>query len=149
MIELLSKHGGQLAMLAIVFGSVGLLVFVHMRKGNPFVFYDMMLDPVTRKASVDSCITLFFAILSAWYIVYKTMHPTAGDVGALLIQVLSVFLLFRGAHQGIQAYAAKPPPPPAAPDQIRQQVNVIPDAPTLVAPTETLPSAVTTSRVTK
>lgn len=135
-------HVSQFALFAIVAVSIGVLVYFHMRRGNPFSIYDLLLDPITKKASLDSCVTLFFAVLSAWFVVFKAQHPDAGNVGGELVQILSVFLIYRGAHQGIQAYAAKPPPPPPVPDQVRQQVVVTPDAPTIAA--DKLPSAVTT-----
>lgn len=147
--ELLSKiNPGQLSLAVLIAVSVGVLVYAHMRKGNTFSFYDMMLDPVTKRASLDAVVTLFLAGLSAWYVAYKAMHPAAGNVGTELTSILMIFLVYRGVHQGIQAYAAKPPPPPPASDQIGQQVIVTPDA-APAAPAGKLPSAVTTSRVTK
>ncbi len=136
----------QLSLFAIVVASIVVLIWFHLRRGNTFIFSDLLIDPVTKKASIEAIVTLFFAILSAWYVVIKTMNPAAGNVGPELVQILMVFLVYRGVKQGIQAYKDKPPTPPPMPDQIEQQVLVTPNA-AGQAPKAKLPSAV--GRVTQ
>lgn len=90
-------------LLALFFG---VLVYFHFRKGNTYSVVDILLDAKTGKASLDAHVVLFFAGLSAWYIVLRTLEHE--DVGRELIEILGIMILYRGAKQAIQAYRDRP-----------------------------------------
>jgi hypothetical protein len=100
----------------------GVLAFIIMmawfqQKRTEYDFLDTLMDYSGSKprASLDNHITFFFALLAAWYIVVKTLYPAAGNVGADLVQILLVFLVYRLGRQGVAAWRTKEPPTYMAP----------------------------------
>lgn len=102
----------------------GLLIRWHYSRQSKFDLTDAFLDQKTNRASFDSIITACFAILAFWWVVTETLGGNK-DAGSRLIDILGIFILYRGAKQAIGAYESKPPTP-AVPigDNIAQQVVV-------------------------
>lgn len=95
-------------------------------KKNPFDLTDAFLDQRTDRASFDAIITSCFAILAFWYVVTETLSGNK-EVGGKLVDILMIFVIYRGAKQAVNAWQDKPPAPtvlvpPAAGDNIAQQV---------------------------
>jgi hypothetical protein len=116
---------------------IGLIVWFQFSKAKTrYDFIDVLMDfsGHTPRASLDNHITLFMALLAAWYIVVKTLYPAAGNVGADLVQILLVFLVYRLGRQGVQAWTNKPQAPPAPPQPGgNMQINA-PNADTVNVP---------------
>lgn len=99
----------------------GLLVFVvwfHYRRGAEYDVLDILIDQQTRRASFDAHVTLIFAALALWWVIDQTM--AGEDVGGRLIEILMIFVIYRGAKQAIAAYQNRPqvvvPPIPDPPN---------------------------------
>lgn len=115
----------------------GLLVFVvwfHYRRGAEYDVLDILIDQQTRRASFDAHVTLIFAALALWWVIDQT--EKGEDVGGRLIEILMIFVIYRGAKQAIAAYQNRPqvvvPPIPDPPSVTVNQnaggVNPKPDA---------------------
>lgn len=105
---------------AVVFATllltlIALSFYFQMKRGNGFDILDALKDPVSKKTSLDALIVVFFALLSAWYVMRETLndqHP-----GSLLIQIITIFVIYRGAKQALDVWGQKPPPLPPPPQQ--------------------------------
>jgi cbb3-type cytochrome oxidase subunit 3 len=116
------------------------------RAKNKFDLTDAFLDQRTNRASFEAIITACFAILAFWYVVTETLNGNK-EVGGKLVDILMIFVIYRGAKQAINAYQDKPSAPtvvvpPAAGDNIAQQVIQGDAQPTNRAPDMPEPPAI-------
>jgi hypothetical protein len=79
-----------------------LLLWALNRGDSPYFFRDLLLDTATGRASLDKHILLFFAALSCWYVVTRTLNDN--EVDTVLLGVLGIFVVQRGATQAINAF---------------------------------------------
>jgi hypothetical protein len=103
-----------------------LLIKWHYSKASRFDLTDAFLDQRTDRASFDAIITACFAVLAFWYVVTETLEGNK-EVGGKLVDILMIFVIYRGAKQAINAYQDKEPAPVIVPtpgDNIAQQVKV-------------------------
>lgn len=93
-----------------------LLWKMQSRRDNSYDALDMLIDERTGKASLEAHVTLVMACLAGWWIVTRTLAGV--DVGERLIDVLMIFVIYRGVKRGIDAYSARaaPPEPPEVPE---------------------------------
>ena len=86
------------------------------RPNNTFTIVDMFTDPYTNKASGAATVYIFFAGLSAWYIVRTVTH--GGDAFNAIMGILTIFIVKAGADRAISAWGNRRPdmaPPPDSP----------------------------------
>lgn len=119
-----SAHWWLVLVTLLVIGFVFVIVWFQWSKRNDYDFLDSLKDPLTGKASPDPLIVYAMAGLAGWYVVVKTLNPAAGSAGSELVNILLIFLVYRGAKQGIEAWKIKPPAPPALPQPTGDNVGV-------------------------
>lgn len=145
MIDLPPFNGLAVALIVLALLLTWFIVHFQMKGGNGYNVLDVLKDHATDKASLDAHVVAFFSVLAAWYIVSNTLRGL--DVGSELIQIILIFVVYRGAKRGIDAYAGKPPALPALPalpSPIGQQVVNMPDGSDLSKAVNATPGAQTT-----
>lgn len=101
----------------IALGVGGLVVLVGLwaaqRSKHPFDIRDVLMDPATGKASLNSLLIAMMGGLSIWLVVDRELGGGRPDdgVAALLPTILGVFVGGRVLAQGISAYKATQPGP--------------------------------------
>ena len=68
-----------------------LLVWHVHRSKSAFDFADLLIDPVTNRASLANVTLIFFAALSAWVVVDRELRNLPA-VDTILIAVLGIFV---------------------------------------------------------
>lgn len=84
-----------------IMGAV-LLWRVQKNQDNEYDVTDILLDPNTRKASLDKHVLLLMALVSAWSIIVLLLRDK--PIETLLLGVLGVFVVQRGVRDGIEAF---------------------------------------------
>ena len=85
-------------------GALYLLWRFHVGDSS-YDFADLLLDHTTGKASLDKHILAAMAVLAAWVVVIRTWQGK--DVDTLLLGVLAVFVVQRGATKLIDTMGTK------------------------------------------
>lgn len=98
MLEWIMEHTHAYAVwLALILVFFGVLIWrVQKDPEQPYDIVDILLDPVTRKASLDKHVLLLMTMLSAWVVVVLTLKDK--PVETLLLGVLGIFVLQRGVR---------------------------------------------------
>jgi drug/metabolite transporter (DMT)-like permease len=93
---------------------------------HPFDLRDTLMDASTGKASLNACVLVLFAFISAWVIIDRE-NDGKDDVGGILAMVLGIFVAGRVVAQGIAAY--RPIEPGATVEQttVRKETTVTAD----------------------
>lgn len=82
---------------------------------NDFDLLDTMRDERTGKAGQSELLVYIMAVLAIWWVVTQTIKGK--DVGEHIIQILMIFVVYRGAKKFAEVWRDKPiagaaPPPP-------------------------------------
>ena len=110
----------------------GLLWQMQRDKMSTYDALDMLMD--NGRASLESHITLIMAGLAIWWIVTETL--AGKDVSETIVQVLLIFVVYRGAKKIIDVVGSRSAmPSPDVQQDIQQQVVLeAPKAPTVPRP---------------
>jgi len=87
-------------------------------KANPYDFKDILLDPLTHKASLDKHVLSLMAMLAAWAVIGMVM--AGKDIETLLLGVLGIFVLQRGVRETVTTLKGTDPPWDATKDLDRR-----------------------------
>lgn len=74
---------------------------------NTFAAVDLVVDPYTNKASAAASVYMFFAGVSAWYIIRTVTH--GGNPETTLLGVLGIFIAKGAGDRAIAAWGNKTP----------------------------------------
>jgi hypothetical protein len=112
----------------------GLLWQMQRDNRSSYDALEMLMD--NGKASLEAHITIIMAGLALWWLVSQTQ--AGKDVGDKLVDILMIFVIYRGAKKAIDAYSKRPVE--QQPDmEIGQQVIVTPDTPAVPAARQVRP----------
>lgn len=114
----------------IALGVGGLVVLVGLwaaqRSKHPFDIRDVLMDPATGKASLNSLLIAMMGGLSIWLVVDRELGGGRPDdgVAALLPTILGVFVGGRVLAQGINAFKAGQPGPTTLSETTERSITV-------------------------
>ncbi len=95
-----------LAAISLVF--FGAMLVMHRNSKNPFDAVDLLIDHTTGRASLDKAVVLWGAVLSNWVVVDQVNRDK--DPTTLLLGILGIFILKRGADKAIDVLALRSVP---------------------------------------
>jgi hypothetical protein len=81
---------------------------------NTFAVVDLFMDPYTNKAAASATVYMFFAGVSAWYIIRTVTH--GGDPVNALLGVLGIFIAKGAGDRAIAAWGNRTPATAADPE---------------------------------
>lgn len=103
-------------------------IWAAQKSKHPFDIRDVLMDPTTNKASLNNCTLALFALLSMWLVVDRELRDLPG-VDTILLGVLGIFVVGRGATQAVNAFKAGQPGPTTITETIERTASVPPDRP--------------------
>lgn len=132
----IDKVAASTIMLVGAFVMFALLLWRMQRdKGTTYDALDMLTDQ--GRASLDKHIVAIMALLAVWWIVTQTQ--AGKDVSERVIDILMIFVIYRGAKEAINAYKYRPSEPGTTQEIEHQVIVEGPKAPAVPAAREVRP----------